>query len=212
MKSVQRFFARLSNLTARRVADERLHEEMQDHLEQQTAANLRAGMSTDEARRQAVLKFGAVEAIREEYLDELSLPFVWTLWQDLRYALRQLAASRGFASVVILTIALGIGATTAIYSVVDAVLLHPLPYPQPEQLVRIENDFPGIGAHDVYLSVPEWKDFERSGIFRYVAPERSGSVNVTGSSQPTRIQFKSVAANYFALLDVKPKSKRHGNS
>ena len=208
MKSVQRFFARLSNLTARRVADERLHEEMQDHLEQQTAANLRAGMSTDEARRQAVLKFGAVEAIREEYLDELSLPFVWTLWQDLRYALRQLAASRGFASVVILTIALGIGATTAIYSVVDAVLLHPLPYPQPEQLVRIENDFPGIGAHDVYLSVPEWKDFERSGIFQYVAPERSGSVNVTGSSQPTRIQFKSVAANYFALLDVKPELGR----
>jgi putative ABC transport system permease protein len=165
-------------------------------------------MSTAEARRQAVLKFGAVEAIREEYLSELSLPFIWTLLQDLRYALRQLAASPGFASIVILTIALGIGATTAIYSVVDAVLLHPLPYPQPEQLVRIENDFPGVGARDVYLSVPEWKDFERSGIFQYVAPERSGSVNVTGSSQPTRIQFKSVAANYFALLDVKPELGR----
>jgi hypothetical protein len=117
-----------------------------------------------------------------------------------------------FASIVILTIALGIGAATAMYSVVDAVLLHPLPYLQTEQLVRIENDFPGIGARDVFLSVPEGKDFERSGIFQYVAPERSGSVNVTGSSQPTRIQFKSVAANYFALLDVKPKSKRHGNS
>jgi putative ABC transport system permease protein len=208
MKVPQRFFARLSNLAARRRADERLREEMREHLEQQTAANLRAGMSTAEAQRQAVLKFGAVEAIREEYLDELSLPFVWTLWQDLRYALRQLAASPGFASVVILTIALGVGATTAIYSVVDAVLLHPLPYPQPEQLVRIENDFPGIGARDVYLSVPEWKDLERSGIFQYVAPERSGSVNVTGSSQPTRIQFKSVAANYFALLDVKPELGR----
>jgi putative ABC transport system permease protein len=203
MKSVQRFFARLSSLKTRHGADERLREEMHDHLEQQTAANLRAGMSTDEARRQAVLKFGAVAAIREQYLDELRLPFVWTLWQDVRYALRQLAASPGFASVVILTIALGVGSTTAIYSVVDAVLLHPLPYHQPEQLVRIESDFPGIGARDIYLSVPEWKDFEHSGLFQYVAPERSGSVNVTGSSQPTRIQFKSVSPNYFALLDVK---------
>jgi len=208
MRSLQRFFARLSNLAARGRADRRLREEMDEHLAQQTADNLRAGMSTAEAHRQAVLKFGAVEAIREEYLTELSLPFIWTLSQDLRYALRQLAASPGFASIVILTIALGIGATTAIYSVVDAVLLHPLPYPQPEQLVRIENDFPGIGARDVFLSVPEWKDFERSGIFQYVAPERSGSVNVTGSSQPTRIQFKSVAANYFALLDVKPELGR----
>ena len=127
---------------------------------------------------------------------------------DLRYALRQLAASPGFASIAILTIALGIGATTAIYSVVDATLLHPLPYPEPEQLVRIQEDFPGLGAHDVRLSVPEWKDFQNSGIFQYVSPERSGSVNVTGSSQPARIQFKSVAPNYFTLLDVKPELGR----
>jgi predicted permease len=128
--------------------------------------------------------------------------------QDLRYALRQLAASPGFASIAILTIALGIGATTAIYSVVDATLLHPLPYPEPEQLVRIQEDFPGVGAHDVRLSVPEWKDFQSSGIFQYVSPERSGSVNLTGSSQPARIQFKSVAPNYFTLLDVKPELGR----
>jgi len=87
-------------------------------------------------------------------------------WPDLRYGFRTLAKNRGFSLVAVLTLALGIGATTAIYSVVDAVLLHPLPYPQPEQLVRIENDFPGIGARDLYLSVPEWKDFERSGIFQ----------------------------------------------
>ena len=128
--------------------------------------------------------------------------------RDLRYALRQLAASPGFASIAILTIALGIGATTAIYSVVDATLLHPLPYPQPEQLVRIQEDFPGVGAHDVRLSVPEWKDFQSSGIFQYVSPERSGSVNLTGSAQPARIQFKSVAPNYFALLGVKPELGR----
>jgi putative ABC transport system permease protein len=202
VKSVRRFFARLSNLAAGRT-DQRLREEMEEHLAQQTAENLRAGMSAAEAHRQAMLKFGAVGAIREQYHAERSLPLIETLLQDLRYAVRQLAASPGFASVAILTIALGIGATTAIYSVVDATLLHPLPYPQPEQLVRIENNFPGIGAHDVSLSVPEWKDFQRSGIFQYLSPERPGSVNLTGSSQPARINFKSVATNYFALLGVK---------
>jgi putative ABC transport system permease protein len=208
MKSLRRFFARLSNLAAGSRADQRLREEMEEHLVQQTADNVRAGMSTAEARRHAVLKFGAVGAVREEYHTELSLPFIETLLQDLRYAVRQLAASPGFTSIAILTIALGIGATTAIYSVVDATLLHPLPYPQPEQLVRIEYNLPGVGARDVGLSVPEWKDLQRSGIFQYVSPERAGSVNLTGSSQPARIDYKSVAPNYFSLLDVKPQLGR----
>lgn len=212
MKSMRRLFARLSNLRAGSRTDQRLLEEMQEHLAQQTADNIRAGMPAAEAHRQAVLKFGAAGAIREEYHTELNLPFIETLSQDVRYAVRQLAASPGFASVAILTIALGIGAATAIYSVVDATLLHPLPYPQPEQLVRIENNFPGIGAHDISLSVPEWKDFERSGIFQYISPERAGSVNLTGSSQPARIDFKSVAPNYFALLGVKPQLGRVFNA
>jgi predicted permease len=208
VRFLTRFLTRLTNFVMGRRGDQRLREEMEEHLARQTADNLSGGMSAAEARRQAVLKFGAGEAIREEYHTELSLPFIETLLRDLRQALRQLAASPGFASIAILTIALGIGATTAIYSVVDATLLHPLPYPKPEQLVRIEEDFPGVGARDVRLSVPEWKDFQRSGIFQYVSPERSGSVNLTGSSQPSRIQFKSISPNYFALLDVKPELGR----
>jgi putative ABC transport system permease protein len=182
---------------------ERLREEMEEHLAQQTAENVRAGMTAAEAHRQAAIKFGPTEAIREAYHNEVRLPFIETLLQDLRYAVRQLVASPGFASVAILTIALGIGATTAIYSVVDAVLLHPLPYPQPEQLVRVQDDLPGIGAQSVGVSIPEWRDMQSTGIFEFLSiAGRGASVNLTGSAQPLRLSFKQVTPNYFALLGV----------
>jgi hypothetical protein len=102
MKSLRRVLARFSNLASGNRADQRLREEMEEHLAQQTADNVRAGMSTAEARRQTMLKFGAAGAIREEYHTELSLPFIETLLRDVRYTLRQLAASPGFASIAIL--------------------------------------------------------------------------------------------------------------
>jgi predicted permease len=208
MSNLRRFLDRLGNIATGRRGDRRLQEEMEEHLALQTEENLRAGMPPAEARRRAVLKFGAVETIREGYHAEQSLPFIETFLQDVRYALRQFGKSPGFASIAILTIALGIGATTAIYSVVNATLFHPLPYPQPEQLVRVEADLTGVGARDVAFSVPEWKDLERSGIFQYVSVEGGGSVNLTGSSQPARIIFKPVAPNYFAVLGVKPELGR----
>ena len=203
MKPLRRFFARLSNLASGNSADQRLLEEMEEHIAQQTADNLRAGMPAAEARRQAVLKFGAAGAIRETYHSELNLPIIETLLQDLRYAGRQLVSSPGFASVAILTIALGIGATTAIYSVIDATLLHPLPYPNPAELVRVQDDLPGVGAQGVGISVPEWRDLGSSGIFQSVAIAGQGAnVNLTGSAQPLRLSFKQVTPNYFAVLGV----------
>ena len=158
MKFLRRFFIRLSNFAAGRRADQRLREELAEHLAFQTDENLRAGMSPTEARRQAVLKLGAAEAIREDHHAEQSLPFVENLFQDLRFAVRMFLRSPGFSLIVIATMALGVGATTAIYSVIDATLLHPLPYPHPSELVRIEANLPGVGAHDVGISIPELKD------------------------------------------------------
>ncbi len=200
MRFVRRLLTRAANFARGKRSDRRLREEMEEHVTLQTEENLRAGMPAAEARRQAVLKFGAVEAVNEDYHAEEGLPFLETLMQDLRFALRMLAKSPGFAAVAILTTALGIGATTAIFSVVDATLLHPLPYPHPEELVRLEDDLPGVGAQDVSVSVPEWKDLENSGIFQYVALDAFGSVNLTGSAQPTRIALKVVTPNYFAML------------
>jgi predicted permease len=202
VKFLRRFFARLSNFAAGRRADQRLQEEIAEHLAFQTDENLRRGMSPAEARRQAVLKLGAAAAIREDHHAEQSLPFIENLWFDLKYAVRMLLRSPGFAFIAIATMALGVGATTAIYSVIDATLLHPLPYPNPSELVRIQDDLPGVGAQDVSVSIPEWKDLENSGIFQYVALDYFASMNLTGSAQPTRIAYKGVTPNYFAMLGV----------
>jgi predicted permease len=204
MRILRRFWARLMNFATRRLGDERLREEMEEHLRLQTAEYLRAGMAPDEARRQAALKFGGVGTVREEYHAEQGLPFLETLGQDLRYALRMFAKSPGFSAIAILTMALGIGATTAIFSLVDATLLHPLPFPHPEELVRIEDDLPGAGATDAGVSIPEFKDLQRSGIFQYLVLQIFGSANLTGASQPSRMQYEGVSPAYFAMLGVKP--------
>ncbi len=203
MKFLRRFFIRLSNLATRRSADQRLQDEIAEHLAFQTEENLRAGMSPAEARRQASLKLGAAQAIREHHHAEHSIPLIENLLFDLRYAIRMLLRSPGFSFIAIATMALGIGATTAIYSVIDATLLHPLPFPNPSELVRIQDDLPGVGAQGVGISVPEWRDLESSGIFQSVATTGTGAnVNLTGSAQPLRLSFKQVTPNYFSVLGV----------
>ena len=203
MRFLRRFLIRLSNFAMRRSADQRLREELAEHLAFQTEENLRAGMSAAEARRQAALKLGAAGAIRDCHHDEHSLPLIENLLFDLRYAVRMLLRSPGFSFIAIATMALGVGATTAIYSVIDATLLHPLPYPNPAELVRIVDNLPGVGAPDVGISIPEWRDLESSGIFQSVSISSTGAdVNLTGSAQPERLGFKHVTPNYFAVLGV----------
>jgi putative ABC transport system permease protein len=191
------------NSATRRSADQRLRDEIAEHLALQIEENLSAGMAPAEARRQAALKLGAAQAIRERHHDEQSLPFFENLLFDLRYAVRMLLRSPGFSFIAIATMALGIGNTTAIYSVIDATLLHPLPYPNPDELVRIQDDLPGVGAQGVGISVPEWRDLESSGIFQSASITGTGAnVNLTGSAQPLRLSFKQVTPNYFSVLGV----------
>ncbi|MBV8630639.1 MAG: ABC transporter permease [Silvibacterium sp.] len=202
MRILRRFFIRLWNFTAGRRADQRLQEEMAEHLALQTEENLRAGLSPAEARRQAALKLGEAQAIREQHNAEQGLPLAENFLFDLRYAFRMLHRSPGFSLIAIATMALGVGATTAIYSVIDATLLHPLPYPHPSELVRLEANLPGVGAHDIGLSIPELRDLQNSGIFQYVSLSFYGTNNLTGSAQPASIASKSVTPAYFAVLGV----------
>ena len=208
MKFLRRFFIRLANVATGRRADQRLRDEMTEHFAFQIDENMRAGMSLTEARRQAAIKFGAAQAIREHHHAEQSLPFVENLLLDLRFAFRMLYRAPGFSLIAIATMALGVGATTAIYSVVDATLLHPLPYPHPGELVRIEANLPGVGAHDIGVSIPELRDLQNSGIFQYVSLSFFGTNNLTGSTQPASIASKSVSPSYFAVLGVDPELGR----
>lgn len=199
-------------LISRRQFDADLEEEMRLHLELRQLENLGSGMNAVEARTSAHRRFGNTTYLREASRTAWGWAWLENLAQDICYGARVLRKSPGFACIGVLTIALGIGATTAIFSVVDATLLHPLPFTHPEQLVSIVDDLPGVGALDVGMSVPEWHDLERSGIFQYVAPMGGGgSVNLTGASQPVRASFLAEAPNYFALLGVRPQLGRAFN-
>jgi putative ABC transport system permease protein len=208
MRRIRRFLNRLWNTAIGQRDEERLKSEIEEHLACLTEENIRAGMSPREARRQAALKFGAIEPVKEDFRAERRMLLVETLTQDLRFALRMVRKAPGFAAVVVLTVVLSIAATTAIFSVVDATLLHPLPYPAPEQLVSIQDDLPGTGGHDVGLSEPEWQDLQHSGIFEYVSPAWYDDNNLIGSAKPARVSLLIVAPDYFAVLKVGPQLGR----
>jgi hypothetical protein len=139
---MRRLIARFQNLATGRRGDERLREEMESHLALQTDENIRAGMAPEEARRQARLKLGGVETIREQFHAEKGLPFLETLLQDLRFAFRVLWKSPGFSVAVVITLALGIGANTAVFSIVYGVVFRPLPCPQPQRIVELTETSP----------------------------------------------------------------------
>ena len=207
MKALKRFFKRLANVAAGRHHNQRLKEEIEEHLARQTEENVRAGMRPAEARREAILKFGPVEAIRERHFAEVRFPFLETMIQDFRFAFRMLAKSPGFTVVVALTMALGIGSNAAIFSVLDAILLQPLPYSHPEQLIKVWTRFSGIGAPNDqnWVSAPEFHDFQQlNRSFLDLAAIESGSFNLGVKGSPQRVVGAAVSPNLFAMLGVQP--------
>jgi hypothetical protein len=139
MRALNRLFTRLVNFATRRRGDERLREEIESHLATLTEENIRAGMTPDEARRHARLKFGPVEAVRGDYHAEKSLQFLDNLLLDVRYALRVLRKSPAFTLVTLLTLMLGIGVNVVVFGVLNAVLLHPLDVSDPPSLYQIRH-------------------------------------------------------------------------
>jgi len=198
----------VSRFVRRAKVEKELEEELRVHVQLRVEDLEGLGLSRAEAERRARIEFGSEERFKEECREAIAGNFFDVLIQDVRYAARTLRRSPGFTAIVVLTIALGVGATTAIFTVVDATLLEPLPYPQSEELVSLRNDLPAVGAQDVGLSQPEWQDLQHSGIFEFVSPTWFDENNLTGSAQPARVRLLLVAPNYFALLRVQPQLGR----
>ena len=132
-----------------------------------------------------------------------------TLLQDVRYGVRMLRKNPGLTIVAVLTLALGIGANTSLFSVVDAVLLRSLPYQKPEQLVAVKDDLPGLNLTDAGMSVQELDDFQdRSGVFDQISSAIPINANVTGREKPERVEAEVVSPNYFMLIGAKTKLGR----
>ena len=179
-----------------------LDRELRDHLELDAEAKMDRGIGADEAHFAAQRDFGNTMLVRETTRDMWRWASVERLWQDARYGLRMIRRNPGFTAVAILTLALGIGANTAIFSVVNAVLLRPLPYPHSEQIVSVFDVQPGTG--NTPASYPEFADWrDKSQIFQTLAAEANSSVTLTGMSMPERLPAIRVSANYLDLFGAK---------
>lgn len=211
MRFIRRLRARMVNFARRSTGDRRLREEMEQHVALQTEENIRAGMSSAEARRQAILKFGPIEAVRESYHAEEGLPQIEGLLQDCGYALRMLFRSPVLSGVAVLTLALGIGANTAIFSFLDTVLLRSLPIKDPQRLVKLGiEDWGGItdsyACTELY-SYPFYRQFQRDNqVFSDTAAIMSMLNQVHGfvddRKESELINVQAVSGTYFQTLGV----------
>ncbi|HUZ96319.1 MAG TPA: ABC transporter permease [Edaphobacter sp.] len=206
MRALNRFFSRLWNLSSGQRGDQRLREEMEEHVTLQTEENLRAGMAPAEAHRQALLKFGAVGSVRESYHAEEGLPFVEGVLQDFRYGIRLLRKSRGFTAAAVLTLALGIGANLAVFLVLYGVLLKPLPFPSPRQLVRIERSYSGGTTVPAYSGTKALFFQRASHAFTAMAaydyvPSHANLVQGDGA---VPISVLRVTSDFFRVFEMEP--------
>jgi len=192
-------------------AERELDEELRYHIERQTDQNIRLGMNPEEARYAARKAFGGVEQAKERSRDVRGMRWIEDLWQDLRYGARMLWRNPGFTSVAILSLALGIGANTAIFSVLYAVLLRPLPYHDPNQLVLIfsksrEDQKEPISLDDFAILKSQSQSFEAMSIFY----KNTGfsRVNLTGAAEPEVVEGGFVSADFFPLMGIAPQIGR----
>jgi putative ABC transport system permease protein len=205
MEIIRVLFSRCAALFGKRKRDKDLDEELRSHIDFAVEEKRRRGMSAEMARTAALKEFGGVTQTKESYREQRGLPFLEVLAQDIRYASRQQRKSPGFTATAVITLALGIGANSAVFSVVDGVLLRPLPYEDPDRLVWIhdgltQQDKGGWSAcmEDFLL----WRDGSRS--FEHLAAFHGDQFTLTGDGHAERVAGADVSADFFETLGVKP--------
>jgi len=209
MNLLARFRSWLKSIVKGQRLESEMETEVRFHIESYAADLVRKGLSQEKAMRQARIEFGGIESHKDAMRASLGVRWWGELGSDMRYGLRLLRKNPGFTAVAILTLALGVGANTAIFSIVNAVLVRSLPFRDPDRLVRIFFNNPGVGLRDVPFSVPELEDLRnRAGVFEDVSAVGGGSVNLTGAEQPERLEFVVTHPNYFSMLGETPQIGR----
>lgn len=208
MKRLRRLLARGANFAANRRGEKRLREEMDAHLAMQTEENIRAGMAPEEARRQARLSLGNAEAIREQYHAEEGLPLLENLAADVRFGLRQVRRNPGFSLTVIVTLALAVGANTAIFSVANALLLRSLPYAHPERLGTIFTRIRGAGASDErhHVNGEQWELLRDQvpALLSAISGLRPAGEDFQAGSTVEYLHVSRISAHYLDVLEIYP--------
>jgi putative ABC transport system permease protein len=195
----------LIGLVHRSAADRDLDDELQATVRVLEQERIRQGAAPHEARRQAVLELGGVEQVKEQVRATRALAFVDTVFADLRHGARMLRRSPGFAAVAVLTVALGIGANTAIFSVVESVLLEPLPFPEPERLVELGESRLAQGWARAGFSHPNfWDVHDRNHSFEALGALSPSALNLTEGEYPERLSAGAVSVGFLRALRVKP--------
>jgi predicted permease len=183
--------------------------ELESHVALHTADGMRAGLSAEEARRRALIRLGGAEQARQAYREGQRMPQLEIVWQDIRFGARVLLKSPGFTVTAALVLALGIGATTAIYSAVKAVLLAPLPYKDPGSIVAVWTANPARADEPLPSSPGDFAAWKlRSGVFEDLAPGYDNEMTLTGVGSPLYLMGYDVAANYLRILGVQPEMGR----
>jgi putative ABC transport system permease protein len=194
-------------LFRKRRLDSELEGEIRAHLEMAERDAAAAGLSPKEARREARRAFGGIEQMKDHHRDERSVRWMENLWRDLRYGMAALAGDPGFAAVTVGLLALGIGANTAMFSIMDAVLLRPLPFPEPERMVRVW-ETPSATEHNntTTLTFLDWK--RQRDLYEALSVDEPLRAAVTAGGDPVRLSGRLVSADYFNVFGVKARIGR----
>jgi predicted permease len=197
----------LRNLFATRRVEADLDEEVRSHLEMLTDENVRAGMRLEEARRAARIELGGIEQVKEQVREERLGNWLQSVLSDCRYGLRTLRKNPGFTAVAVLTLALGIGATTAIFSVVNTVLLRPLAYREPQQLYLVREVVPQLAKFypTLHANLPDFRIWQKQvHAFADVAIAESTTADLTGQGEPEVLHGVRASANILSVLGISP--------
>jgi putative ABC transport system permease protein len=197
---------RLRSLFRWAQADRELDDELRDHLERKTEEYVAQGMTQEEAHRRARIDLDGIEQTKEKCRDARRVNWIQDFAQDLRFGLRMLRKSPGFTSVAVITLAVGIGANTAVFSAIDAILLQPLPYVHPEQLMLVSESVPAMGGGDDNgVAAGEYLDYrDRNHCFAKTAAYQNDGFNLTGAGAPLRVNASRATTSLFSLLGVRP--------